>query len=53
LAPILSFWISLRVLLKVGQPPHSLTGSVLFGVHLLNLFAWFMLFILAALGQLH
>ena len=36
-APFLVFWISLRVLLHVGNPPKSLGGSVVFALLLLTL----------------
>ena len=34
---MLIFWISLRVLLKVGRPPEKILGSVIFALLLLNL----------------
>lgn len=37
LASIPSFWISLRVLLKVGNPPKSVWGGIVFALLLLNL----------------
>ena len=36
-APILLFWISLRVLLKVGRPPEKILGSIVVALLLLNL----------------
>ena len=40
-APILLFWISLRVLLKVRKPPETVWGSVIFALLLLNLLLGF------------
>ena len=40
-APILLFWISLRVLLKVRKPPETIWSSVVFALLLLNLLLGF------------
>lgn len=40
-APILLFWISLRVLLRVGKPPETIWSSVIFALLLLNLLLGF------------
>lgn len=41
MAPILLFWISLRVLLKVGKPPETIWSNIVFALLLLNLLLGF------------
>src|SRR6478672_4999018 len=41
LASIPLFWVSLRVLLRVGRPPETIGGSIIFALLLLNLLLGF------------
>lgn len=40
-APLLLFWISLRVLLRVRKPPETIWSSIIFALLLLNLLLGF------------
>lgn len=40
-AAALVFWISLRVLLRVGKPPQAIWGSIVFALLLLSLLVGF------------
>ena len=41
IAPVLVFWISLRVLLKVRKPPEAIWSSIVFALLLLSLLVGF------------